>query len=115
MTEGERIDYLIKVLEGDNAARFSEKTGIDKSSLSRMRNGKIIVGRRVEDILSAYPEVSRVWMETGEGYPGDLSIDLVRKHFIGAIKEKDRVIASLTEELALQRDVIRMLMEKGQH
>lgn len=112
MTDGERIDFLIKTLEKDNAVMFSKRTGINPSVLSRIRNGEANINRRIEMILMAYPEVNRLWLETGEGYPGDLTLDMARKHYLEIIRIKDKIIESLGKELDFQRGLLEE-MKKG--
>jgi hypothetical protein len=69
MKPEERISYLVDTLEGGNAKRFSEKTGICPQSVSALRHGKYGIGRFVQRIADAYPEVSVRWLKTGEGEP----------------------------------------------
>lgn len=111
MTLSERIDFLIKNLEGDNATRFSEKTGIPKPHLSMIRSGKLgLSSMKMNFILGAYPMVNREWLETGEGYPGDLSVPLAREHYANIIAKKDRTIEVLTRELEIQQKMIEKLL-----
>lgn len=106
MTEAERMEFLIRRLEAGVAARFSDRTGIPTPKISRIRNGELRLVKVVDDILRAYPQVNREWLETGAGYPGDLSIELVKARLTKVIEERDRVIRSLTKELDLQRKII---------
>lgn len=69
MKESERISYLVDTLEGGNAKRFAEKTGICQQSVSCLRHGKYGIGRFVKKIADAYPDVNITWLQTGEGYP----------------------------------------------
>ena len=49
--------------------------------------------------------MNRSWLETGEGYPGDLTVDLVKAHYEDKIKRNERVIDNLIgriEELEKQ-------------
>ena len=69
MTESERLDYLIKVLCGNNARDFAVKAGIRPDSLSRVRNGKGTPSFYFERILAAFPDVERAWLYTGIGEP----------------------------------------------
>lgn len=106
LSEPERLEYLIRTLEGGVAARFSERTGIAAPKLSRVKSGELHLYRLAGDILRTYPSVSREWLDTGVGYPGDLSIDLVRDRLMRVVEDRDRVIAALTAELDLQRRLI---------
>jgi hypothetical protein len=64
-------------------------------------------------IMEAYPQVSRTWLDTGLGYPGDLSAGMIKDRLTDEIAEKDKLIGSLRRELDTQRNVIdRLLKEK---
>jgi hypothetical protein len=43
--------------------------------------------------------VNREWLETGEGYPGDLTIDLVKAHLEAKIRRHEMVIDQLITQL----------------
>lgn len=95
----ERIEYLIRRLEGNNARAFARRCGIDPSSLSRVRSGKYNPEGYYQRILEAYPQVSPKWLTKGVGaaIPED--------------DEKPEVIARLD---ALEREVraLRKAIEK---
>lgn len=101
MTECERIDYLIKVLAGGNAAEFAKRIGTTRSIVTRLRSPKYPnrITRYVDAIINAYPAVNREWLLTGEGYPGDLTIDLVKAHYEAKLNRADMVIDYLTRRL----------------
>lgn len=109
MTEGERLDFLIKQLEGGNAAEFGRKTGIVKSTICRIRSGQLRLLSKVDTIIRTYPMVERHWLETGEGYCGDLSVEVVRNQMKRIVAEKDSIIKALTDELKLNQEVMRKL------
>lgn len=109
MTDSEILDFLIKTLEGNNARKFAEKTGITPPILSRIRKGELRLSKRYDAIMAAYPMLNREFLTTGEGYPGDLSIELVRERMQTLLAEKDRVINTLTRELELNQKVITRL------
>lgn len=90
MNEQQRLDYLIKVLTGNNARAFALKAGIRPDSLSRVRNGKGNPSFYFERILGAFPSVSRDWLYTGDGEP------LMEE------REKSEVIARLE---ALEKEI----------
>lgn len=69
MEENERLDYLIKVLSGNNARSFADKAGIRPDSLSRARNGKGRPSYFFGRILEAFPQVEREWLYNGVGEP----------------------------------------------
>lgn len=106
MTESERLSFLIKTLENGIAKRFCEKTGLEMSKVSRIRAGELRLYRQYDKIRKAYPEVNREWLETGVGYPGDLTIELVRERLTKVIEERDKLIKALRKELELQQRII---------
>lgn len=106
MTESERLDYLIKTLESGIAARFAEKTGMTLPKVSRIRSGELRLNKQYDAIIRAYPSINRDWLETGVGYPGDLTVDLVRERLMKVVENRDRVIRTLTKELELQQRII---------
>ena len=67
------------------------------------------LSKRYDAIMAAYPMLNREFLTTGEGYPGDLSIELVRERMQTLLAEKDRVINTLTRELELNQKVIARL------
>lgn len=95
MTESERIEFLITHLAHGSANRFADRTGMSKANVSKIKNGEIKIKRSVSKILEAYPQVNRLWLETGEGYPGDISIELVKTHYEEKIKRLENVIDRL--------------------
>ena len=106
LSEAARIDFLITTLESGVAARFSEKTGIDRPAVSRIKSGELRLNKRYDAILRAYPQVNREWLETGVGYPGDLTVELVRYRLMKVVEDRDRVIRTLTKEIELQQRII---------
>lgn len=111
MTEIERLDYIIDNLEGGNAAEFARKTGIIKSTICRMRSGQLRLASKINIICKTYPAINRHWLETGEGYCGDLNVVIVREQMKRVVKEKDEIIQALTEELRLNQEVMRKLIK----
>ena len=99
MTEAERIEFIIKVLESGNAAEFAKRIGVSKATAVRMRTGTVGIRLRINDILSAYPAINRTWLETGEGYPGDLTVDLVKAHYEQKLKRNEVIIDHLTRRI----------------
>lgn len=93
MNESQRIDYLIKLLAGNNARVFANMTGIRTDSLSRIRNGKGKPSLYFEKILAAYPEVERDWLYYGKG------------EALRGEKEKGEILAKLE---SLEREVARL-------
>ena len=109
MTEGERLEFLITHLTAGNLTEFSRRTGIIKSTLSRIKSGQLRLRGKVDAIITAYPMVERQWLETGEGYCGDLSVEVVNNKLKQIVAEKDTIIKALTEQLMLNQAVLRKL------
>lgn len=103
MNENERLDYLIKVLEGNNARVFAEKTGIRTDSLSRARKGINHPSSYFERVLKAYPDVSREWLYNGEGDP--LLIEREKGEVLARLERIEDEILRLTRlvELLLKK------------
>lgn len=95
MTEAQRAQYLIEHCARGSAAEFAKSIGIDKSRLSRIVHGRLRLNRLYDRILSAYPAVNPQWLRTGEGYPGDLSAELVKMKYEKMLAEKDALIKTL--------------------
>ena len=104
MTEPQRIDYLIRVLSGNNAKNFAQRAGIRPDSLSRARKGINAPSTYFERILAAFPSVSREWLYSGEGEP---LTDTVEKSEILAkldslereVKRLAKMIESITKSI----------------
>ena len=99
MTEIERIDYLVKVLANGNSSQFARSINLRRDVLSRVRSGELTLKYKYNDILRVYPEVNRNWLETGEGYPGDLTVDLVKAYYEDKMKRKEKVIDQLMKRI----------------
>jgi len=99
MNEFERIDYLVKILEGNNAKAFCIKTGIAEASLCRVRKGRGRPAAYYGRIVAAYDQVRKQWLYSGTGEP------LKEK------KEKGEIIQRLD---SLEKEVKRLasLIEK---
>ena len=111
MTSSERVDYLIKTLEGNNAKRFAYKTGINTSSLCHLRKGRAHIANYVDRICQGYPQINREWLTTGVG---DSGIDIRQKtaqeyeREIGRLNETIRV---LIKEIKQNQAIIRKLLK----
>lgn len=99
MTESERIEYLIANLAGGSGQKFAQKIGVSTTAVSNMRNGRFGIRLKLDSILEAFPQVNRSWLETGEGYPGDLTVDLVKDHYLEKIKLNEKVIDTLINRI----------------
>jgi transcriptional regulator with XRE-family HTH domain len=99
MTESERIEFLITHLAHGSANRFADRTGMSKANVSKIKNGEIKIKRSVSKILEAYPQVNRLWLETGEGYPGDISVDFVKSYYERKLKRQEKIIDYLISRI----------------
>ena len=99
MTEAQRIDFIINALEGGNGSAFAKKIGISTASASKMRRGIFSIRLKMDAILRAYPTISRTWLETGEGYPGDLTVEIVKAHYEERIQRKEKMIDHLMRRI----------------
>lgn len=99
MTEAERIDFLIQELEGNNAAEFARKINISRATVSKMRKGQVGIRLNIDSILAAYPQIKKDWLKTGEGYPGDLSVELVKTHYDAKIVKLESLVDYLITQL----------------
>ena len=89
MTEAERVKLLINLLEAGNASAFARKIGISKANISKMRAGTVSLRLHINSILAAYPAVSRAWLTSGQGYPGDISVDVVKSYYEEKLKRNE--------------------------
>lgn len=112
MTEAERIDYLVRTLEKGSSTDFGNKIGVSKAVVSRMRKGTIGIRSKIDGIIAAYPSVSRDWLNTGEGYPGDLTTDLVKAHYEHELKRAHAVIDQLLKQLKEKEGLLNDLQGK---
>lgn len=99
MTESDRIEFLIKALEGGNGASFAKRIGVDPPTVSKMKKGRIGIRLHTDKILNSYPAVNRDRLESGEGYPGDLTVDLVKAHYQARINKNEMIIDHLIKRL----------------
>lgn len=91
---------------------FAAALNINRTSISSVIAGKYSLAPYLDKIRKVFPGVSEKFLETGEGYPGDLSARQVRENLEAVIKEKEAQIARLTLEMEMQRKVIEMLLPK---
>ena len=95
MTEAERAQYLIDHCCGGSAVNFAKSINIDKTRLSKIVHGQLRFAGLYDAVLKAWPDVNPVWLRTGEGYPGDLSVELVKARYEKILAEKDALIRTL--------------------
>lgn len=62
-----RLDMFIKA-KGLNDNKVTVKAGLANGAIGQARKGKCDIGKKyIDKILAAYPELSRVWLLTGDG------------------------------------------------
>ena len=100
MTLLERLEYIISVLADGKATVFASRVGMSTANLCKKRKGTVpITPKDINSILSAYPQVNRKWLEEGEGYPGDLTVDLVKSHYESQLRRANLIIDHLVQQL----------------
>lgn len=99
MTEAERINLLINTLEGGVSASFARKIGLSTAHVSKLKNGLYPIGKHINAILKAYPAINKSWLETGEGYAGDLTVELVKAQYEQKLKRSDAIIDNLCKRI----------------
>ena len=72
MSENDRflamLDFLITTKKVRHQQQFTEETCIDKTTVSRIKNGKIKIPKiALVKIEKAYPDISADWLKTGNG------------------------------------------------
>lgn len=102
MNESERLDYLIRVLEGNNARVFAERAGIRTDCLSRARKGINRPSSYFERVLKAYPDVSREWLYNGVGAP--LVSTMEKSEILLKLESIERELRRLTEIVGEMRN-----------
>lgn len=108
--------YIMKTIVdegcGGNISMFAAALNINRTSISSVIAGKYSLAPYLDKIRKVFPGVSEKFLETGEGYPGDLSARQVRESLEAVIKEKDEKIASLMNEIEMQRRIINVFLDK---
>ena len=95
MSEAERAKFLVDHCTNGSSAEFAKTLNIEPSRLSRILHGKLRLNKLFDKIIMLYPQVNPQWLRTGEGYPGDLSVELVKQKYEKIIGEKDALIRTL--------------------
>lgn len=97
---------------------FAQRTGIDTSTVSLLRQGKRLIWNYADKILSAFPGLSFAWLLTGVGSPEseitcedsyDEMLRLQKKvdYLEKQLADKQKIIEALEESLALYRELHR--------
>lgn len=96
-----RLKYLIEEIYKISALSFSskynDKGGVKTSQILRERNG--VSSKMIELILSAYPEINRTWLLTGEG-------EMFKK------KEQKKQIDNNSENITIPREVFDLMVSQ---
>ena len=114
MTPSERIDYLIKTLEGDNARAFAERIGTRTDTLSRARNGLTRPSVLYTKILQGYPQVRRAWLVEGRGevmQEDQEKGEVLRK--VEALEREVRALRKMVEKLTVSVSPLGLKQEKN--
>lgn len=113
MTPAEKIDLIVKELEGGNQAAFAKKVGLAESTVSRVKSGNMRLTEKViMKVISTYPLVSADWLRGKSDYPGDISTQVVREKLMAVIADKDVTIARLAAEIERQGRIIDTMIDK---
>jgi hypothetical protein len=64
-----RIDFLLKHLWNDNQRSMAAEIGCSQAVLSMVVNGKRPPGRKLVELIAAFPRVNPVWLQSGSGEP----------------------------------------------
>ena len=111
-TPKERLRLVVDCCAGGSQRKFSDATGIDEGTVSRMLGSdRVLTEHRISAIVGAYPAVSPQFMRDGISYPGDISVEAVRVRMEKVIEQKDKVIDTLQKEIEMQRKVIERLVK----
>lgn len=100
-----------------NQQHFADKIGFSKSNVSLVLNGKIPVSNELfNSILSAFPEINRDWLLTGEGEmlqtPPPPTTATAPEWVVKLLKEKDDTIGNLREEIGRLRERLEQLQRE---
>lgn len=110
----ERILYLVEMLANNSQAKFARTIGAQQTTFNGYLNRE---GQRkirkalLDEILIAYPKVSRDWLYFGEG---EAFHEGVAKSAptLGRVAELEAQVNQLQEELADERRLSRQLTAK---
>lgn len=101
---GERIQLIIKDCCGKQST-FAQKTGVDKSRLSKIISQDITPGVDfIEKIYNVYPQYSLKWLITGKGRVMEESSDLGACLECESLKKMNKHLSDLIEKLQEELD-----------
>lgn len=113
----ERIEKVLEI-NSLNAKTLSERIGLDRpQALYDILNGKTktITEKMAFKIISAFPNIQKVWLLTGEGnvlHRVDLAPDVDASRLKEDIAQEEKSMAQLLEIIADQQRTIKYLREK---
>lgn len=103
---------IVDELCGGSVSRLALALDVPRPSISRLCGGTFSLKNYRERIKRAFPGISDAFLDTGEGYIGDVTPESVARRMQLVIDEKDAMIASLRSEMERQGRVIDLLMDK---
>jgi len=110
----ERLDLIANALFKSRMSELGQAAGIDKTAVSRIRSGQLgLTPYYIDKIMSVSPGINRSWLETGEGYPGDISVQLVREKYESLLSVRDETIRTLTAQVSQSQKIIDILLERA--
>lgn len=106
-TQEEIIETLVAKLTNHNQYELAQRIGVTPSTISKIAKGeKNLTAYYADKIVATFPTVNRDWLLTGRGYPGDLSIELVRQKYESLLADKDRLIETMRKEIEILQEMI---------
>lgn len=109
-TQEEIIETLIAKLTNHSQQEFAFRLGVTPSTISKIASGeKTLTTYYADKIVATFPTVNRDWLLTGRGYPGDLSIELVRQKYESLLTDKDRLIETMRKEIEILQEMIQRM------
>ena len=118
MTEGERLELLVRELCSNNQAEFSRAVGIPPTVINKIirglaeKEGVALREKYVARICSAFPSVNVEWLRTGKGLPGPISTYYIREERAKEVEELNKEIAFLKEQLAVMQKMLEKLLKQ---
>lgn len=100
---------LQKVIDfyGESAASFSEKIGVQRSSISHILSGRNKPSLEfVLKILSSFPEIELYWLLNGKGtFPSENNVNSLKKETIPKLKETN-FTKDVSDDKTIERIII---------
>ena len=120
MDAKERIEKLLE-MNGLNAKTLSERIGLDRpQALYDILNGKTksITEKMAVKIISAFPNIQKVWLITGEGdilYKAKLASEMSLTAETNDTERRDKTVGELLDVIIDQQKTIKMLRERVEY